>query len=171
MFLTSACYVNTWWLVTNFNDRLTCFVSDSHNSPIHWIDEGLNFHSTFYELNLDVTKSKWTFFSVMLRSFTAPTSWLPLFDQIMLIFPRHQMNLLIDMAKNGVAKSPVKPHCRPWFDKHIKSTVCCYHVTYMFRSKCTLSSCLNVKERLARNRQDIKFKWFHWDSNPQPLSL
>ena len=68
------------------------------------------------------------------------------------------MNLLIDMAKNGVAKSPVKPHCRPWFDKHIKSTVCCYHVTYMFRSKCTLSSCLNVKELLARNRHDIKFK-------------
>ena len=84
----------------------------------------------------------------MLRSYTAPTSWLPLSDQIMLIFPRRKMNLLIDMSKKGVAKSPVTPNCRAWFVKHIKSTVCSYQVTYMFQSKSTLSSCLNVKNPL-----------------------
>ena len=144
MFVTSACHINIWWLVTNFNDRLNCFVSDSHTSLVHWLDEGLNFHSALYELNLDVTKSKLKFFSATLRSFTSPTSLLPLSDQIMMIFPRHKMNLLIDMANNAVAKSPVTPNCRAWIVKLIKSTACSYYVTYVFQSESTLYSCLNV---------------------------
>ena len=34
-------------------------------------------------------------------------------------------------------------------------TVCSYHVTYAFQSEATLSSCLNVKELLARSRREI----------------
>ena len=41
-------------------------------------------------------------------------------------------------------------------------TVCYYHVTYVFQNEFTLSSYLNVKERLARNRCDI---WSLSDSN------
>ena len=33
--------------------------------------------------------------------------------------------------------------------------VCFYHVTYAFRSESTFSSCLNVKEFLARSRREI----------------
>ena len=33
--------------------------------------------------------------------------------------------------------------------------LCSYRVTYAFKSECTLSSFLNVKERPARNRPDI----------------
>ena len=43
-----------------------------------------------------------------------------------------------------------------------------YHVTYVFQSESTLYSCLNFKERLARNRRDICiFKWQQRNSNPQ----
>ena len=41
-------------------------------------------------------------------------------------------------------------------------TVYYYNVTYVFQSESTLSSCLNVKELLARNRRDI---WSLSDSN------
>ena len=34
-------------------------------------------------------------------------------------------------------------------------TVCSYHVMYAFQSESTLSSCLNVKELLARKRRQI----------------
>ena len=34
-------------------------------------------------------------------------------------------------------------------------TVCYYHVTYAFQIEYTLHSCLNFKERLARNKPDI----------------
>ena len=33
--------------------------------------------------------------------------------------------------------------------------LCYYHVTYVFQSESTLCICLNVNERLARNRRDI----------------
>ena len=35
------------------------------------------------------------------------------------------------------------------------STVCSYHVTYVFQSESTLYSCLNVKELLARSWREI----------------
>ena len=41
------------------------------------------------------------------------------------------------------------------FQKTVLLTVCFYHVTYVFQSECTLCSCLNVKELLARNRHNI----------------
>ena len=41
------------------------------------------------------------------------------------------------------------------YDKDDKETVCSYYVTYAFYSESALSSCLNVKEILARNRHDI----------------
>ena len=51
-------------------------------------------------------------------------------------------------------------------------TICYYHVTYVFQSKSTYYSCVNVKGFLAQNRCDI---WSLSDnkriSNPQPLSL
>ena len=34
-------------------------------------------------------------------------------------------------------------------------TACYYHVTYAFQSKSTLYSCMNVKELLARNMNEI----------------
>ena len=38
---------------------------------------------------------------------------------------------------------------------HYTLPVCCYHVTYAFQSESILYICLNVKERLARNRRGI----------------
>ena len=38
-------------------------------------------------------------------------------------------------------------------------TVCSCHVTYAFQSESTLSSCLNVKELLARSRPAIWILW------------
>ena len=40
-------------------------------------------------------------------------------------------------------------------NKLIILTVCSCHVTYAFQSECTLYSCLNVKELLARSRREI----------------
>ena len=65
--------VNTWWFVTDFSDCLTCFISDSHTPLIHGLGGGLNFHSILHGLNSDVAKSKLTFFSANLNSFSART--------------------------------------------------------------------------------------------------
>ena len=48
--MTSASSVNTWWLVTDFNDCLTCFMSDFYNPFIIGLDGGLNFNSGFPNL-------------------------------------------------------------------------------------------------------------------------
>ena len=42
-----------------------------------------------------------------------------------------------------------------WLKANKISTVCSYHVTYVFQSESTLYSCLNVKELLARSRCEI----------------
>ena len=41
------------------------------------------------------------------------------------------------------------------YSKGDKETVCFYHVTYTFQSESKLCSCVNVKELLAQNTQDI----------------
>ena len=48
--MTSASSVNTWWLVTDFNDCLTRFMSDFYNPFIIGLDGGLNFNSGFPNL-------------------------------------------------------------------------------------------------------------------------
>ena len=44
--------------------------------------------------------------------------------------------------------------------------ICYYHVKYVFHSESTLYRCLNVEERLGRNRRDI---WSLSDSNWNPI--
>ena len=120
--VTSASPVNIWWFVNDFNDRLTCFVSDSYTPPIHGLDGGLNFHSVLYGLNFDVTSSKSTFFSANFNSFSAPTKLVPLSEKIMLMFPRHEMILPSDMMNESVDKSPATYKCMTRVVKHVNST-------------------------------------------------
>ena len=63
-----------------------------------------------------------------------------------------KVSLLVPVFKNVGERSTAKNY-RPV--SLLSVTVCSYHVTYAFQSESTLYSCLNVKERLARNRREI----------------
>ena len=63
-------------------------------------------------------------------------------------------NVIVLSISNDIT-APIKlPVNRPLI-RNRSLTVCSCHVTYSFQSESTLSSCLNVKEHLARNRHEI----------------
>ena len=120
--VTSVFSVNTWWFVTDFSDRLTCFLSDSHTPPIHGLDGGFTFHSVLHGLNFGATKPKSIFFSADFNSSSAPTKLVPLSEKMMLMFPPREMNFVSDMMSESADKSPATSKCMERVVKHVNST-------------------------------------------------